>query len=120
MENDLHFLKPATTGWETKALTCSALQGDGIESIWGMIQDFTGRGKSSDVFYDRRNTQVSEWLISMVKDRLEVAFFQDEQVKKIRKSIEDGVEQGKLTVLQAEDAYQGTLYKRTEGHLPSN
>lgn len=99
----LHLLKPATPGWETKALTCSALTGDGVESIWEMIQGFAEQGKASGVFHDRRSTQVNEWLLSIVKDRLETAFFQHENVKKLRSAIEDEVKEGKITVPMAAD-----------------
>ncbi|CAM3958716.1 methylmalonyl Co-A mutase-associated GTPase MeaB [Lederbergia lenta] len=106
----LHLLRPATIGWETKAVTCSSLTGDGIESIWSMIQNFTELGKTSSVFYDRRNAQVSEWLHAMIKDRLELSFYQHEKVGEIRNSIEADVIQGKLTVTKATDqlfrAYQ--------------
>ena len=35
-EQVLHYLRPATDGWVTKAYTCSAMTGEGIEEIWGV------------------------------------------------------------------------------------
>ena len=36
-EQILHYLMPATEGWTTKAYTCSAYTGEGIQEIWDVV-----------------------------------------------------------------------------------
>ena len=36
--NALHYLKSPTAGWTPEVLTCSALTGDGIDTVWEMTQ----------------------------------------------------------------------------------
>ncbi|MBS4202970.1 methylmalonyl Co-A mutase-associated GTPase MeaB [Lederbergia citrea] len=99
----LHFLTPATSGWEPMALTCSAVTGDGIEEIWHMIDEFAKKTKSTNVFDQRRKTQVKEWLLSMIRDRLETSFYQDENIKELQPSIEAEVMNGTVFVQKAVD-----------------
>ena len=39
-ERAMHYLQPATEGWTSHAFTCSALTGEGIPEIWGVIKKF--------------------------------------------------------------------------------
>lgn len=94
----LHLLKQATTGWESQANTCSALTGDGVKEIWQMIQAFKKTTKDSGVFDRRRNGQVIDWIETMIKDKLESAFFQNKEVKRLQPSIEKQAIDGSITV----------------------
>ncbi|MDR3076993.1 MAG: methylmalonyl Co-A mutase-associated GTPase MeaB, partial [Synergistaceae bacterium] len=66
----LHYLRPATEGWETKAHKCSAATGDGIDEIWELIGRFMETVKRSGVFGERRRQQVLSWVYTMVEDYL--------------------------------------------------
>ena len=94
----VHFLKPATSGWETQAHTCSALNHEGIENIWSMIKSFEAITKQSGVFEARRNHQTKDWIYSMVIDQLQSSFFQNKEVKQLLPIIENKVLSGELTV----------------------
>ena len=55
---------PSTEGWITKALTCSALTGEGIETLWNTIS-VSMRPPESGVFRRRRERQSIEWVHAM-------------------------------------------------------
>ena len=97
----LHFLQPATKGWETKACTCSSLMNDGIKEIWGLIQDFESTTKQSGVFADRRRSQTKEWMKSMIIDQLQNRFFHNKAIKELMPKIENEVISGNKTVSSA-------------------
>ncbi|WP_075982236.1 methylmalonyl Co-A mutase-associated GTPase MeaB [Bacillus massilinigeriensis] len=108
----LHFLQPATKGWETKALSCSSITNDGIEAIWEMIQMFIKNTKSTGVFHDRRREQTKDWIYSMITDQLQASFFQNAEVKKLLPKIENEVICGDRTVTSAvENLFE--VYYRT-------
>jgi LAO/AO transport system kinase len=97
----LHFLHPATSGWQTKAYTCSALKSEGIHELWDMMKEFERVTKESGVFESRRKTQSKHWLYSMITDQLHYRFFHQPHVKTIMPSLENAVMEGELTVTSA-------------------
>jgi LAO/AO transport system kinase len=99
----LHFLQPATKGWETKALTCSSLYGTGISDIWRLISEFEHSTKQSGVFADRRRMQTKEWIHSMIMDQLQFSFFHHPDVKTLLPKAENEVISGSRPVAAAVD-----------------
>lgn len=89
--NALHYIQHATKGWQTKAVTCSALSGKGIPEIWIMIREFEKITKKSGVFLQRRKEQSLEWVLRLVEDGLRDSFFNDEKIKKEYKLIQEQV-----------------------------
>lgn len=92
----LHFLTSATDGWQTQSHTASALTGDGIEDIWAVIQAFQANTQQSGVFIQRRQSQMREWLHSVVETQLVDFFFQHPNVQAVLPEIEQAVMQGDL------------------------
>jgi LAO/AO transport system kinase len=97
----LHFLHPATVGWETKAYTCSSLHFEGIKEIWSEILEFEKCTKLSTVFDDRRKKQTKQWLYSMITEQLHFRFFQQPKIKKLLPTLEKEVMDGERTVAAA-------------------
>ena len=97
----LHFLKPATEGWKTRAHICSALTGEGIRKIWEVIQQFVDTTKTSGVFEKRRQQQLLEWVEWMVEDELKRRFYENEAVKEHLPDIQSDVLEGKLSATLA-------------------
>jgi len=97
----LHYLRPATEGWETKAYACSALTGDGIDDVWAVVKRFIKNVKASGVFGERRNKQLLSWVYTMVEDYLKQKFYGDERIADARPSMEDSVISGNLSATEA-------------------
>ncbi len=81
-DNMLHYLRPATQGWQSKAHICSALQKTGIKEIWTVIQKFEEITRASGVFEDRRNDQKMQWVNTMVIEQLKSKFYNHHEVKR--------------------------------------
>ncbi|WLR49708.1 methylmalonyl Co-A mutase-associated GTPase MeaB [Bacillus tianshenii] len=97
----VHYLRPATEGWETKALTCSALHNVNVDKIWEQMRDFEATTKQSGVFEKRRKAQTKEWIYAMIKEQLETNFFNHPIVKEKMPLLEQNVVEGKQPVTQA-------------------
>ncbi len=93
----LHYLQPATRGWETKAYTCSALTGDGIEEIWDIIRQFEKDVRASGVFTQRRHTQDVDWMHAMIDEYLQKQFYDDECVKANLPRVKEALLKGEMT-----------------------
>ena len=97
----LHFLQPATKGWQTRAYTCSSVLNEGIPEIWKVIKTFEDTAKSSGVFEERRRLQTKQWIHSMILDQLQFSFFYHPAIKPLLPKIENEVISGNRTVTSA-------------------
>jgi LAO/AO transport system kinase len=115
----LHFLRPATEGWETKAHTCSATVGIGIDEIWCVVENFMKTVKASGVFAERRKQQTLSWVYTMVEDYIKQKFYGCEAVAKERRSVESRVTGGALSATEAASEliglYEGSLARGRTG-----
>ncbi len=87
----LHYLAPATEGWQTRAYACSSLTSEGIPQLWSVIEKFRDQTQESGVLEKRRRTQTLDWVYSMVEEHLRTSFFQHAGVERIRAEIEHDV-----------------------------
>ena len=97
----LHYLQPATTGWETKAYMCSSVTGEGIPEIWDVIGQFRETTVKSGGFEARRKAQLLDWMHSMAQDYLRATFFGNPQVAQLLPAIEQAVASGELSPTSA-------------------
>ena len=92
----LHFLHPFTPGWTPRALTCSALEGEGIDQVWDLICEFREQMTASGVFEQRRREQNVDWFHSLMQQAV-MQRFTMQQADRIQ-SMEVAVGQGDLPV----------------------
>ncbi|MBU0983586.1 MAG: methylmalonyl Co-A mutase-associated GTPase MeaB [candidate division Zixibacteria bacterium] len=100
-EAALHYLPGATRGWQTRAFTVSALTGDGIDDLWGVVETFRKHTTANGEFDRRRRDQARDWLHSLVEGHLQEIFYQSSAVKELLPDIERRVTEGSLPVTQA-------------------
>ncbi|MGJ8649960.1 MAG: methylmalonyl Co-A mutase-associated GTPase MeaB [Opitutaceae bacterium] len=63
----LHFLHPFTPGWKPQAMTCSALNSEGVDAVWQLIEQFRDELTTSGVFDQRRREQNVDWFKSLLQ-----------------------------------------------------
>lgn len=97
----LHYLAPATTGWRTRAYTCSALDSTGIADIWREIERFRDQTIAAGVFDARRRDQARDWVYALVEEHLRARFFNHPAVQLQLPAIEQAVVDGALPVTTA-------------------
>jgi LAO/AO transport system kinase len=100
----LHYLQPATDGWKTAALTCSAIHGTGIAAVWTMIDEFRRTATESGAFAARRRSQALEWMNALLEEALRTRFLGDPVVAARRAQLEAEVLAGRLTAAAAVEA----------------
>lgn len=97
----LHFMLPATKGWEAKAYTCSSITEEGIPELWNVIQQFEELTKKSGIFQERRRLQAGEWLHALMNDQLRLLFYGNPKIKNLLPTLENQVIAGDKTVTKA-------------------
>ncbi|EGO61932.1 methylmalonyl Co-A mutase-associated GTPase MeaB [Acetonema longum] len=110
-ERILHYIRPATEGWRTQSVTCSAMTGDGIDALWATVESFFAQVRASGAFATRRQNQVLAWMRSMVEEHLYRSFFDHPAVTACLPRIEQEVASGTLVTTRAVQellsAYEG-------------
>ena len=97
----LHYLRPATTGWETRAHVCSALTGSGVAELWQMVTTFSDRARRSGVLEERRRVQERQWMRHLVREQLEEKFGRHSRVAELLPALEAAVERGEVPAVTA-------------------
>ena len=97
----LHYLMPATPGWQTPVKTCSSITGDGIPAVWESIEAFRRDTTRSGVFADRRKHQVRDWLHAMIDEQLRSRFRHHPGVNDVLPGVEKAVMEGELPATTA-------------------
>lgn len=87
----LHFIQPATPGWQPLVGACSALTGDGIEELWQTMMDFRQNTSESCEFASRRREQAKAWLHELIEENLKHMFMQHSGVKSRLADLEKAV-----------------------------
>lgn len=100
-DNMLHYLRPATKGWQSKAYICSALKKTGIKEIWEVMLEFEKNTKASGVFTERRNHQQLEWVNTMVVEQLKLKFFNHHLIKTRYAELAKKIEKSELSPTKA-------------------
>ena len=95
--NALHLLRPATPHWSARVVTCSALEGTGIDDIWRLAEDYRAAMVAAGAFEDRRSRQARSWMWREVDDSLLASFRAHPRVAARIAEIEAQVEAGSLT-----------------------
>lgn len=95
----LNFLQPFTPGWQPKALTCSALQGEGIDMVWELVCTFRDQITASGILQKRRREQNLDWFRLLMRQAVEQRFRQENQAH--IQELETAVRSGELSVSSA-------------------
>ncbi|MCX7737526.1 MAG: methylmalonyl Co-A mutase-associated GTPase MeaB [Candidatus Kapabacteria bacterium] len=99
----IHYLQPATDGWETKVVTASAMKMTGISEIWDIIKEFEQKTKESGIFEKRREEQNLDWFYVLLENNLKALFFENPHIKKKLQSFEKKIKDGKIIPSEASD-----------------
>ncbi|WP_103070764.1 methylmalonyl Co-A mutase-associated GTPase MeaB [Aquimarina sediminis] len=97
----LHLYPLSENDWSPEVLTCSALEGNGINDIWGMIMKFLKITSENGFFNKNRIQQNKFWLLQTIEEQLKSSFYNNPEVKAILDSKIEAVQQHKITPFAA-------------------
>ena len=100
-ERMIEFIRPATEGWPTHAYLCSAVEKTGLPELWKVIQVFRDLTTASGVFKRRRDSQLLDWMKSMIDEHLHNLFFDDAVITGRMPEVKEAVLNGAISPTQA-------------------
>ncbi len=95
--NALRFLRPRSAHWEVPVVTCSALEGRGIDHIWVLIGDYLSAMTASGDLAAKRAAQARQWLWSETAEQLMARLREDPAVRERVQSLEQAVSAGQVS-----------------------
>lgn len=99
----LHILAPASPLWSTPVVTISGLTGDGLDTLWGKIDDHRARHEAKGLVAEKRHRQDVKWMWAMVEDRLRAKLRDNPDLKARTPVLEAAVAAGNLAPTMAAD-----------------
>jgi LAO/AO transport system kinase len=108
-ERALHYLQPATEGWQTIALTASAMTGEGIPEVWQTIQSFVQSTQLSGAFQKRRRAQERDWVRALIEGQLKEEFYENPKVQALLPKLDDAVMAGEMPATAAAQQLLGAF-----------
>lgn len=97
----LHLFPPNENEWSTDVLLCSALTNTGIGGIYDQIEAFYTQTQANGWWERKRKEQNKFWLHDCIRQLLLNRFYQNPEKINAIKLIEEKVEKGKLSPLEA-------------------
>jgi LAO/AO transport system kinase len=111
-ENALHLFPPAESGWTPRVLTCSALNDEGIDDVWGTIRQYVKFTQENGFFEAQRNNQAKYWMYETINQILKDNFYKNEEVKGELMQFENKVLEGEMSSFYAARKLLDIYYKK--------
>lgn len=97
----LHLYPLTQNSWSPEVLTCSAIEGTGIDDIWKMILKYLKITSENGFFEKNRIQQNKFWLLQTIEEQLKNSFYNNPKVKAALNSKIEAVQQHKITPFTA-------------------
>jgi LAO/AO transport system kinase len=94
-------LQPATPGWKTEAVLCSARTGEGIPQVWQRMEHFFRELEPNGVITKRRQQQSVDWLNDLIRDELQRRFDCNPRVQARLPELREALLRGEITAVSA-------------------
>jgi LAO/AO transport system kinase len=97
----LQFLTPATPGWKPAVCKCSAVERNGIDEVWALIELFRAEMEASGEWAARRLRQVREGVGEFAREQVLVAMSANAAVREDLDVLSESVAAGQTTLREA-------------------
>ncbi|RXR18371.1 methylmalonyl Co-A mutase-associated GTPase MeaB [Flavobacterium amnicola] len=76
----LHLFPMKNSGWSPTVTTCSAIEKEGIDSVWKIIEEYFHLTKENNYFNTKRANQNQYWLMETINDQLKNNFYNNPEI----------------------------------------
>lgn len=93
----LQMLYPPSAAWVPPVLTCSAIEGTGLDDVWDQIEQHRTVMERAGRFTERRARQQVDWMWATVEERIVSAFRHRDDVRALATDLEARLRAGTVT-----------------------
>ncbi len=101
----------AESAWQPPVLLCSALEKEGIETIWNVVTEHHNQFKATGLLEQKRRAQAVEWMRYLLNGELQNWFVHLPQVSGLLSDLSRDVERGKLSPADAVNQLMSVLHQ---------
>jgi len=91
--NLLHY----TSFWTPRVMTCSSVQHDGMDAIWGMMVDYYFMAQEEDAFNKKRSRQNIEWMRRLMHELVDMRIQGNVDIQNLLPQLQQQVTNGLAT-----------------------
>jgi len=99
--NALHLYPLPPSGWAPRVLTCSSIEGTGINEVWKIIKDYKDFSSKNGFFKINRNQQNKYWLYQTLQEGLNNKFFNLPEIKEELQELEELLKKDQISPFSA-------------------
>ena len=92
----LHLFPPTASSWVPQVENISALQEEGIDKAWKIIEKYMNQIGESDFFAAKRKQQAIDWMYRSIDEYLRITFTNNEEVKTLLEDFKQQVIDGRI------------------------
>ena len=82
-KNALALFPPTESGWKPYAVTCSAIEGNGILDVWNMVEDYIRYARENGYLEHLRTQQAKYWMYETINQNLLDGFYKSDSMEGI-------------------------------------
>ena len=82
-KNALALFPPTESGWKPYAVTCSAVEGNGIRNVWKMVEDYISFVRENGYLDHLRTQQAKYWMYETINQNLLDSFYKSETMEQL-------------------------------------
>lgn len=97
----LHLFPVPESGWQPNVLSCSALEAEGLDTIWGLLEKYQQHTRLNGWFNRQRQEQNLNWMHTAIEYLLRQQFYSNAQVRQHQPQLEEQVRNGESAALGA-------------------
>ncbi|MES2689558.1 MAG: methylmalonyl Co-A mutase-associated GTPase MeaB [Bacteroidota bacterium] len=97
----MHLLPPHAAGWIPETTTCSSLTGEGMNTVWGIIEKYKNHTTLNHYFSGKRKKQAVYWMDETIHENIKQLFFSNPQVKIAYDEYVQQLNEGSITSYKA-------------------
>ena len=80
-KNALSLFPPTESGWKPYAVTCSAVEGNGILDVWKMVEEYVNFARENGYLAHLRTQQAKYWMYETINQNLLDGFYKSEAME---------------------------------------
>ena len=100
-KNAIHLFPANHNGWVPKVASCSAIENQGINEGWKIIESYFSLTNSNGSFSENRKQQARFWLDYTINSSITSLFYDNKEVKNKIKELENKVVNGSISPFKA-------------------
>ena len=114
-QNALHLFPPHESGWSPEAVTCSAVEGNGVNDVWDMVERYVAHTQNNGFFEDKRTQQAKYWMFESINEQLKDNFYQNKTIEDLLQHYEQRVLQNEVSSFIAAHELLETYFNIIKG-----